>query len=104
MKKIFLTLVLNAIAVSLNAQINFASSTDIKVFLKSKTCVVEDQGPFSTFNETLKTYMAKFWTITPYEFIGMDEFDIRKTKNTYSFLLLSDAEQDEDGVIINRYQ
>lgn len=98
MKKILLFFTMLLFTAALKAQINFASAAEIKTFLNSKTCVVIDQDPFSSFNETLKACMSKFWTITPYEFISMDEFDVRKSKSTYSFLLLSDAEQEEEGV------
>lgn len=98
MKRIAFIIVLLVVGSNLKAQINFASAAEIKSFMNSKTCVVIDEDPFSSFNETIKACMPKFWTITPYEFISLDEFDKRKSKSTYSFLLLSDAEQVEDGV------
>lgn len=83
---------------SIHAQINFANATQIKLFLKSKTLVVIDDNPSSKYNETIKAAMQKFWTITPYEFITTAQFDAKKVNISYSFILLSDAEQTEDGV------
>jgi len=66
--------------------------------LKSKTLIVKDENPFSSFNDSLKVCLKKFWTITPYEFISMEQFEIKKTNKAYSFIMLSDAEVNEGGV------
>lgn len=99
MKKLFFIILLSFLVFRLSAQINFANSSEIKSFLKSKTYVVLDEDPFSSFNETIKACMPEFWTITPYEFITAAEFDKKKTNSAYSFIMLSEAEQKEDGVV-----
>ncbi|NTW33345.1 MAG: hypothetical protein HGB12_12110, partial [Bacteroidetes bacterium] len=99
MKKVSATIMFLAFYYVVSAQINFANSSEIKTFLKSKTLVVLDEDPFSSFNETLKAVMTKLWTITPYDYITMEEFDKKKSSNSYSFIMLSEAEQKEDGVL-----
>jgi hypothetical protein len=98
MKKNIVFLVLSLLSFQIRAQINFANAAQIKLFLKSTTYVVEDANPFSSFNDSIKSCMKKFWTITPYQFITAEEFDAKKTSNLNSFIMLTDAEQMEDGV------
>jgi hypothetical protein len=98
MKKIIVFIALSVMAIQIRAQITFANSTEIKLFLKSTTYVVEDGNPFSSFNDTIKSCMKKFWTITPYEFITVEEFETKKLSNANSFIMLSEAEQYEDKV------
>lgn len=98
MKKIIALVALSFMAFQIRAQITFANSSEIKLFLKSTTYVVEDGEPFSSFNDTLKSCMKKFWTITPYEFITMDQFETKKLSSSNSFIMLSEAEQMEDKV------
>lgn len=98
MKKVIAFIALSLLASQIRAQIKFASAAQIKLFLKSTTYVVEDGNPASSFNDTLKSCMKKFWTITPYQFITSDEFDAKKGSDKNSFIMLSDAEQMEDGV------
>jgi hypothetical protein len=96
-KNILLLFSMIMLAFSMQAQVKFAGSSDIKAFLKSKTYVVEYDDPFSNFTETMKLCMPKFWTITPYEFITNEEFEKKKTNASYSFIFLSEAQLTEDG-------
>jgi hypothetical protein len=98
MKRIIILLALSMLAFQLSAQIKFANASEIKSFLKSKTYVVLDEDPFSSFNETIKALMPKFWTITSYEFITVEQFETKKTSSANSFIMLSEAEETEDGV------
>jgi hypothetical protein len=98
MKKIIIVIAISVMAFQLSAQVNFANSAEIKSFLKSKTLVVLDDDPFSSFNETIKACMPKFWTITSYEYITVEEFETKMSNSSYSFLMLSEAQQMEDGV------
>jgi hypothetical protein len=98
MKRIIIVIAIVTMASQLSAQINFANATEIKQFLKSKTLVVLNDDPFSSFNETIKACLPKLWTITPYEYITVDEFETKMSNSSYSFLMLSEAEQTEDGV------
>lgn len=74
-----------------NSQVRTANSKEFKAFKKSKTCVVLNQDPFSSFNDSIKVAMKENWTITPYEFITVEEFENRRNDSKYSFILLSEA-------------
>ena len=98
LKNILLLLSLTMLVFNIQAQIQFAELPDIKAFLKTKTYVVEHEGPLSPFSKALKECMPKFWTITPYEFITPEEFETKRTIKTASFLFVSEAEITEDDV------
>jgi hypothetical protein len=103
MKKIFTLAIITLITVSLKAQAPFPSAEEIKQFMVSKTCVVLEDDPFSTFNAFVKDAMKSFWTVTPYEYISIVEFNKRRTKPEYSFLVLTQTnfEKDKTGGLFN---
>jgi hypothetical protein len=93
MKRIIILSTLLIVSFQLSAQINFANST-VKISL-----VVLDEDPAAaSFNDELKACVTKFWTLTPYEFITTAQFDAKKNSKSYSFIMLSEAEQTEKGV------
>ncbi len=87
----------------LSAQAPFPSKEEIKQFLASKTCVVLEDDPFSSFNVYVKESVKSFWTITPYEFISITEFNKRRTDPAYSFIVLTQTnyEKDKTGGLFN---
>lgn len=97
-KSILFAVTLICLSLKIQAQVKFASASDIQSFLKSTTYIVEYGDPLSDFNETIKAAMPKLWTITPYKFITEDEFETKKISKTASFIFLSDAQLSEDGV------
>lgn len=92
MKKMFFLTVFALLGLHLFSQVNFASSSEIKQFLKSKTLVVKTDDPFSSLDSVLQVYMKKFWTITSYEFITSDEFETKMSSTSYSFIFLTEGE------------
>ncbi len=68
----------------------------VKKFLNTKTCFVLDNDPFSECNIQLKTSAEKFWTLTPYEIIGLEEFEKRRKKNEYSFVSIDEVYFDNE--------
>jgi hypothetical protein len=82
--------------VSLLGQAPFPSKDEIKQFTASKTCVVLEDDPFSTFNSYIKTAVKAYWKITPYEFIDQTEFNVRRLKPEYSFIVLTQTGFDKD--------
>lgn len=92
MKRILLLIAFAFTSTQLLSQVNFASSSEIKQFLKSKALVVKTDDPFSSLDSVLEVYMKKFWTITQYEFITSDEFETKMTSTAYSFIYLSEGE------------
>ena len=96
MKKAIALLPLALISVLLSAQAPFPSKNEISQFSSSTTCVVLEDDSFSPFNAFIKNAMKEFWTITPYEFIDQDEFEIRMKKPDYSFIMLTETTYDKD--------
>jgi hypothetical protein len=80
----------------LNGQAPFPSADEIKQFTSSKTCVVMEEKMFSSYNALIKEAVKTFWTITPYEFIEISEFNVRRLKPEYSFILLTETNYEKD--------
>ena len=85
MKKISFAILLAVFAVLLSAQAPFPSKDEIKQFTASKTCVVLEDDPFSSFNAFIKEAVKAYWTITPYEIITITEFNVRRIKSGILF-------------------
>ena len=96
MKKTFLVLQLLAIVMVLSGQAPFPGKDEIKQFTASKTCVVLEDDPFSSFNSYMKDAMKEFWTVTPYEFITVRDFNVRRSKPEFSFIVLTETNFDKD--------
>jgi hypothetical protein len=103
MKKLLLLSAFIVLPLLLNAQAPFPSAEEIKQFLGSKTCIVLEDDPFSSFNAFAKEAVKSFWTITPYEFINIVEFNRRRTNPAYSFIVLTQTnfEKDKTGGLFN---
>jgi len=99
MKKTLLILMLFTQPVFLLAQAPFPTTEDGKMLLASKTCVVLENDPFSMYNPAIKKAVTDYWTLTPYEFIDINEFNKRRTDPAYSFIVLleTDYEKDKTG-------
>ena len=73
-----------------------ADKNQIEDFFKSKTMVVKDADPFSSFNSVAPGAVEKYWTITPYEVIASNEFDKKRTDPKLSFIFLSKVQLEKD--------
>lgn len=96
MRKTFLSIFLLAFTLLVSAQSPFPSKDEIKQFVASKTCVVLEDDPLSAYNSYIKDAVKKFWTITPYEFIEVAEFNVRRLKPEYSFIVLTQTNYEKD--------
>lgn len=96
MKTTFLAFVLILCTLLLTGQAPFPSKDVIKQFTASKTCVVLEDDALSTYNSFIKEAVKEFWTITPYEFIEIKDFNIRRLKPGYSFIVLTQTNFDKD--------
>jgi hypothetical protein len=96
MRTYLLTSVLIFSSLLLNGQAPFPSEDEINQFTASKTCVVLEDDPFSTYNAYIKEAVKSFWTITPYEFIDIGEFNVRRMKPEYSFIVLTQTAFEKD--------
>jgi hypothetical protein len=96
MKKLLFVLFLIICPFFLSAQAPFPSKTEIKQFGESKTCVVLEDDPFSSFNSFIKAAMKEYWKVTPYEFIDVGEFNTKRLKPAYSFIVLTETNYEKD--------
>jgi hypothetical protein len=91
MRQIYLLFWILTINYTLKGQIDVPSKNLLKDFLKTKTCFVIDDNPFSECNIQLKSAAEKFWKLTPFEIIGIDEFEKRRFNKQYSFVSIDEV-------------
>lgn len=96
MKKLFLAIPFLFVTLFLKGQAPFPSKDEIKQFSESKTCVVLEDDPFSAFNAYMKDAMKQYWTVTPFEFIPVAEFNVRRINPSYSFIVLTETNYEKD--------
>ena len=80
----------------MSGQAPFPDKDEIKQFKASKTCVVLEDDPFSSYNVYIKEAVNDSWKITPYEFITVKEFNVRRLNPAYSFIVLTQTNFDKD--------
>ena len=93
-KLIFSLLIL--FAINIFAQKEVAKDEDLKAFFKTKTLVVLEANPMSSFNFKIKDVMKKTWTLTEYDFIEMKDYEKMRRDPQYSFLTLDDVYFEKD--------
>jgi hypothetical protein len=96
MRKILLAFIISASSVILAGQAPFPDKDEIKQFKASKTCVVLEDNPFSSYNDFIKDAVNSTWTITPFEFITVKDFNVRRLNPAYSFIVLTQTNFDKD--------
>jgi hypothetical protein len=82
--------------VLLTGQAPFPDSDEIKQFEASKTCIVFEEDLFSSYNLYIEKAVNEFWKITPYEFITVKDFNVRRLNPAYSFIVLTQTNFDKD--------
>ena len=83
-------------AIVLMGQAPFPDKDEIKQFNASKTCVVLEDDPFSSYNIYIKDVVEKSWKITPFEFITVKQFNVRRLNPAYSFIVITQTNFDKD--------
>ena len=96
MKTQIFLFVLLLTAIRLSGQAPFPNKDEIKQFTASKTCVVLEQDQFSSYNVFIKEAVKQYWTLTPYELIGVQEFNKRRSDPAYSFIILTQTNYEKD--------
>jgi hypothetical protein len=96
MKKISFALILLFSAVLLSAQAPFPTKDEIKQFTASKTCVVLEDDPFSTYNAFITEAVKAYWKITPYEIISIADFNVKRLNPSFSFIVLTQTNFEKD--------
>jgi hypothetical protein len=80
----------------LTGQAPFPDKDEIKQFEASKTCIVLEDDPFSSYNIYIKEAVKACWKITPYEFITVKDFNVRRLNPAYSFIVITQTNFDMD--------
>jgi hypothetical protein len=83
-------------AIALSGQAPFPGKDEIKQFTASKTCVVMEEDQFSSYNSFIKKAVTDFWKITPFEFIAVKDFNVRRLNPSYSFIVLTQTNFEKD--------
>lgn len=96
MKRCFAALFVLFFSVMLKGQAPFPDKEEIRQFTVSTTCVVLEDDQLSTYNSIIKDAVKEFWTITPYEIISVSEFNVRRLKPEYSFIVLTQTNYEKD--------
>jgi len=96
MRTLFFSLVYFIPVLILSGQAPFPDKDEIKQFDASKTCVVLEDDPFSSYNIYIKEAVKACWKITPYEFISVKDFNVRRLNPAYSFLVITQTNFDMD--------
>jgi hypothetical protein len=96
MKRLLLMYALLLPSVLLSGQAPFPDQDEIKHFKASKTCVVLEDDPFSSYNIYIKEAVKACWKITPYEFISVKDFNVKRLNPAYSFLVITQTNFDKD--------
>lgn len=77
-------------------QAPFPDKNEIKQFEASKTCVVLEDNPFSSYNSYIRKAVDEYWKITPFEYISVFDFNVRRLNPAYSFIVLTQTNFDKD--------
>lgn len=96
MRKIILTFSLLLPCLFLSGQAPFPDKDEIKQFEASKTCVVLEDDPFSSYNIYIKEAVNNSWKITPYEFITVKDFNVKRLNPAYSFIVITQTNFEKD--------
>lgn len=96
MKRCFAALFVLFLSVMLKGQAPFPDKEEIRQFTVSTTCIVLEDDQLSTYNSVIKDAVKEFWTITPYEIITVSEFNVRRLKPEYSFIVLTQTNYEKD--------
>jgi len=103
MRLSFISALLLSVTAVMNGQAPFPNKEEIRQFTASKTCIVLEEDQMSTYNTYIKEAVKKYWTITPFEFIEVKDFNVRRLKPEYSFIVLTQTnyEKDKSGALYN---
>jgi hypothetical protein len=96
MRRSFFALLFVGLTINVSGQAPFPNKDEIKQFTASKTCVVLEDKQFSPYNSFIKKAVKEFWTVTPYEFIAVSEFNLRRVDPGYSFIVLTQTNYEKD--------
>lgn len=85
---LFALMVLLSVA-AIAQQRPYPTVDDAEKFMKSVTCVVMEDDPFSFYNAEIKDAVTRYWKVTPVKYITVEEFNIMRNDPAYSFIVLT---------------
>jgi hypothetical protein len=85
---LFALLVLLSVA-AIAQQRPYPTVDDAEKFMKSVTCVVMEDDPFSFYNAEIKDAVTRYWKVTPVKYITVEEFNVMRNDPAYSFIVLT---------------
>lgn len=89
MKKIKLIIAIVLLTVVAHGQSYVPTYADIQQFFKTKTYVVLEKNPISSYNFKIQEAVKQNWTITEFEIISLDKFEELRTDPNNSFLIMT---------------
>ena len=97
MKKCFALLLVMIPFIHMQAQREYLpTQEDLDHFHTTKTYVILSSNPLSDYNLEIEDAVKKFWDITEYEFIKMDDFSDKSKDKNASFLYMADVSFEKD--------
>jgi len=97
MKKYYALLLLLIPFIQLQAQREYLpTQEDLNHFYTTKTYVVLESNPLSYYNIEIQDAVKKFWDISDYEFLPMDEFAEKSKDKNASFLYIAGVSFEKD--------
>jgi hypothetical protein len=97
MKKYYALLLLLIPFIQLQAQREYLpTQEDLDHFYKTKTYVVLESNPLSYYNIEIQDAVNKFWDITEFEFLKMEDFAEKSKDKNASFLYLAGVSFEKD--------
>lgn len=97
MKKFAVLSIVLMFVLNLNAQMKTAGKEDIERFFNSKTYIVLEDDPFSSFNDYVKNNFKNVWTLTPFEIIDLQTYETKCKDPNSSFMLIAIARFSESS-------
>lgn len=91
------------LASSVFAQNYIPNEADLNQFLNSKMYVVLESNPIAEYNFKIQESIKNEWTLTPYEFISVNDFETMFNDPSKSFLMMTQVvfENDQTKVRYN---
>ena len=97
MRKYYALLLLLIPFIQLQAQREYLpTQEDLNHFYTTKTYVVLESNPLSYYNIEIQDAVKKFWDISDYEFLPMDEFAEKSKDKNASFLYIAGVSFEKD--------
>ncbi len=96
MRKLIAGLLFLMMVLPVVAQDYVPTKDEISRFFKTTTLVVLEDNPMLEYNIRIKEVMNKEWTVTPFKFITVKEFEEKMTDPAYSFLVMTEVTFEKD--------